>query len=212
MPALASCHGSVRYPPARNVLANSNGCMDCLNAGGISEVFDYNIHRKQTAKYGVCGDPFNGPRDHEAGGKFAKRKIAGKFSAGQTVPITFEFSANHGGRMSVSLCVLPNGPMDSKRERSLTTQKCFDAHRLVRTDGSPYTYLLGTEKTVNAHYKLPKGVTCEHCVLQWFWITGNSCCPPNTPAKFCEHGVDTCFRNWWNLPEEWWNCSDIQIA
>merc|ERR1712194_212900 len=24
-------------------------------------------------------------------------------------------------------------------------------------------------------YKLPTGLTCKECTLQWFWLTGNNC-------------------------------------
>jgi hypothetical protein len=27
-------------------------------------------------------------------------------------------------------------------------------------------------------YKLPPGLTCQACVLSWYWLTGNSCNPP----------------------------------
>jgi len=39
-------------------------------------------------------------------------------------------------------------------------------------------------------YILPAGVTCERCVLQWHWQTGNS------P---------------WSFPEGFWGCADIRI-
>jgi hypothetical protein len=31
-------------------------------------------------------------------------------------------------------------------------------------------------------YKLPEGVTCEGCILHWYWLTGNSCNPPCEPS------------------------------
>lgn len=32
-----------------------------------------------------------------------------------------------------------------------------------------------TAKDVFATFILPKGVTCARCVMQWRWVTGNSC-------------------------------------
>jgi len=52
---------------ARNVLANSDYCKQCLSAGGPStgQVWP-------AGKHGLCGDPFSSPtpRKHEAGGKY----------------------------------------------------------------------------------------------------------------------------------------------
>ena len=72
-------HGSVTIPSARNVLSNSNDCPDCLNAGGVSVMYN-GVHSK--AKYGVCGDPWNAKKDHEAGGKFARGKITKTYNSG----------------------------------------------------------------------------------------------------------------------------------
>lgn len=206
--AIVHGHGSVRDPPARNVLANSNYCPDCLNAGGVSVM--YNGLRSK-ARYGVCGDPWNAKKDHEAGGKFAKGKIARTYKSGSTIGIKLSFSANHMGRMSFSICDLPDQQMSKSRERSLTTQRCFDKNVLRRADGKGvYSFLIGNEEKLTVKYKLPRGLKCKHCVLQWHWETGNSCCPANTSYKYCEFGVSKCFR--YTVPEEWYNCADIRIV
>uniref|UniRef100_A0A7S4WBP4 Chitin-binding type-4 domain-containing protein n=2 Tax=Sar TaxID=2698737 RepID=A0A7S4WBP4_9STRA len=44
--------------------------------------------------------------------------------------------------------------------------------------------------TYTMRYVLPKGVTCDRCVLQWYYQTGNS--------------IDA-------YPEGFWNCADIKI-
>ena len=201
-------HGSVRDPPARNVLANSDGCPDCLNAGGTSVMYS-NAHSK--ARYGVCGDPWNSKKNHEAGGKFARGKITRTYKSGSTIDIKLSFSANHQGRMSFSICDLPDKHLSPSAERSLTTQRCFNKNILRREDKSGvYSFLKGNEKKITVKYQLPKGLKCKHCVLQWHWETGNSCCPGNTQKKYCEQGVSKCFQ--YTVPEEWYNCSDIRIV
>eukprot|EP00951_Prasinocladus_malaysianus_P049418 scaffold669665_cov46-Prasinocladus_malaysianus.AAC.1 len=75
---------------------------------------------------------------------------------------------------------------------------------------------------MTGHFKLPDGVTCEQCVLQWWWITGNSCVPPgyrhfDFPSKWDACGDD----GWYNANqddcegstrgEEYWNCADVSI-
>ena len=204
---IVSGHGSVRDPPARNVLANSDDCPDCLNAGGVSVM--YNGVRSK-ARYGVCGDPWNAKKDHEAGGKFARGKITRTYKSGSTITLKLSFSANHKGRMSFSICDLPDKRMSSSEERSLTTQRCFNKNVLRRADNQGvYSFLKGNEDKLVVKYKLPRGLKCKHCVLQWEWLTGNSCCPSNTPTKYCEHGVSKCFR--YTVPETWYNCADIKI-
>jgi hypothetical protein len=206
-PMLVSCHGSLREPPARNVLADSNFCPDCLNAGGVSVV--YGRGHAHPGRYGVCGDPWNAPRDHEAGGRFARGRIARTYTSGQTITLQLGFSANHMGRMMFKLCVLPDG-ISVSRERALTTQSCFDKHVLVRQDHRAYSFLKKNVDTMLVEYRLPKNVTCRHCVLQWSWDTGNSCCPAHTPRRYCAPGVETCFKD--TVPEQWWNCADIRIV
>lgn len=205
---ITNAHGSVRDPPARNVLANSDDCPDCLNAGGVSVM--YNGVRSK-ARYGVCGDPWNAKKDHEAGGRSAKGKITRTYKSGSTITLELSFSANHQGMMSFSICDLPDKRLSPSEERSLTTQRCFNKNVLRRADNKGvYSFLKGNEDKLTVKYKLPKGLKCKHCVLQWHWVTGNSCCPGNTQKKYCGPGVSKCFQ--YAVPEEWYNCADIRIV
>lgn len=52
----------------------------------------------------------------------------------------------------------------------------------------------GLEGTIQ--YLLPKDLYCEHCVLQWYWTTANTCNPP---------GVEEYFTDNFTKPE-WGNC------
>lgn len=81
-------------------------------------------------------------------------------------------------------------------------------------------------------YKLPKKVTCKHCVIQWYWVTANSCNPPGMKGYFTAEGREdpfgtTCSGDGGSLggvskgisdcggnkvPEEFWSCADIQIS
>lgn len=79
-------------------------------------------------------------------------------------------------------------------------------------------------------YRLPKGVKCKHCVIQWYWATANSCAPRglleymarlgNPFGTTCEsdgggrgtfrHGMTQCGGE--AVPEEFWSCADVQIS
>jgi hypothetical protein len=165
---------------------------------------------RSKARYGVCGDPWNAKKNHEAGGRFARGKIARTYKSGSTIALKISFSANHQGRMQFSICDLPDKRMSPSQEKLFTTQRCFDRNVLRRADNDGvYSFLKGNEEKLTVKYKLPKGVKCKHCILQWHWTTGNSCCPGNTPRKYCGPGVSKCFQ--YSVPEEWLNCSDISI-
>lgn len=79
-------------------------------------------------------------------------------------------------------------------------------------------------------YKLPDGVECNHCVVQWYWGTANSCVPrgfldfflnyKNPFGTTCDSdggglgahrpGMTECSGS--IVPEEFWSCSDVQIS
>ena len=48
-------------------------------------------------------------------------------------------------------------------------------------------------------YTVPDGLDCDgikaRCVLQWHWVTGNSCTPPGTPPEFAEKSINECGGN-----------------
>lgn len=73
--------------------------------------------------------------------------------------------------------------------------------------GSP-TYVL--------RYKLPTGLSCERCVLQWWYLTANSCTPPcdpadpnydpANPARGCDKALMGICGESNNYPEVRWAC------
>jgi hypothetical protein len=202
-PAPAAGHGYLAQPPARNVIYNSNYCPQCLNAGGPWKVFG----DQPVARYGVCGDAIDEPKDHESGGKYGSTNHA-VFKRFDAFVAKVTLTANHLGRWSLRLC--RRRPDDSSTPE---TQRCFDAHVLRRVDGSgPFTYVLPGVDTYEVWYRLPRRVVCEHCVLQWFYETGNSCTPPGTPPGFANSQLGVCFApGTWVYPEQFWNCADVRI-
>ena len=206
----AAAHGMLSEPRARNVVHNSNYCPHCLAAGGPGvtyaggRVWPRSVH-------GVCGDPPKGPLDHEAGGKFATKIITGRYVRGQTLTLRVTITAPHGGRFSFGVCPVPDGASDAE-ERRVVTQKCFDANRLTNTqDGTPHWWF-GKKPTgeYTMDFKLPTGVTCKRCVLQWHYETGNSCTIPGTPLQHVmSDNMVPCDKT--GVMEEFWNCADVAI-
>lgn len=199
----AESHGFMELPAARNVQHNSDYCPQCLNAGGPSTVWKVG----DRARYGVCGDPWNGPKHHEAGGKYASPpRIAGRYTQGKTITVRVTLTANHLGRWSVRLCPLAStSPSAEKRQLASGCLK-----HLRRADGSgPFTYVPGDESVFQVQYRLPRGVACKRCVLQWLYETGYTCRPPGTPDQYAGTNVGTCGAG--AQGEIFVNCADITI-
>lgn len=148
----------------------------------------------QPGKWGVCGDPWNGPKVHEKG----PYKIAGSYKSGGTMDARVVLTANHVGRWSLRLCTDPRD----------TSQRCFDRHVLRRADGKgPFVQVPGEAYDFKTKFVLPK-VRCSRCVLQWVYETGNSCNPRGIQHPV--RGLPDCDKS--THGERFWNCADISIS
>ncbi|KAL6077686.1 Chitin-binding type-4 domain-containing protein [Balamuthia mandrillaris] len=187
--ALALGHGYLADPPARNALGKL-GCGDVptnydlmgLAAGGPSVVSQIG--------HGLCGDRADGVQEHYKGGKYATGTIAGHYAPGSSITVTVVITAHHLGHFEFRLCDLDStDPMDD------ADQGCLDANVLVLSGTEGDTQWELPAPSANMVYEidldLPSGVTCNRCVLQWYYLTGNS------PGAY---------------PEEFWNCADISIT
>lgn len=69
-------------------------------------------------------------------------------------------------------------------------------------------------------YQLPEGVSCERCVLQWYWATANGCLPKGLKeflgklekgfSQTCPLAMSDCGPD--RIPEEYWSCADVRIS
>lgn len=82
------------------------------------------------------------------------------------IDITVNISSNHKGYFEFRLC-----PKSSAAE--LVTQDCLDRNLLKMADGTTRFYL---QSDLSIPYyprvQLPTGLTCDNCVLQWWYRTG----------------------------------------
>lgn len=129
-------------------------------------------------KCGLCGDPYDGQHHNEAGGRFATGVITRTYEQGETIQIVVNLTATHGGYFEFKLCA---------NDDVLTpiTQNCLDKHLLTRADKpgetrysdipeGEYVNGLPTSYLAQMRYKLPDDLSCQHCVLQWRYITGKT--------------------------------------
>lgn len=184
------CHGYLAVPAARNVQHNSDWCPHCLNGPR------------------VCGDA-RGQAHHEAFGKHASPpRIAETYESGGTLKARVVITANHKGRWSLRLCPL-KGQSPSSEAKTLGPG-CL--RLLRRTDGKgAHVYLPANATGSSAVFRLPPGVKCKRCVVQWRWETGNSCNPRGTPRKWRTPYLSTCGARAAPQGEVFTNCADIRI-
>ncbi|XP_062587524.1 uncharacterized protein LOC134249165 [Saccostrea cucullata] len=201
----SSQHGLLLSPPQRGSLwrygydtppnYDDNG----LFCGGIEEYI------KTGGKCGVCGDAYKGPREHEAGGKYAKGIIVEQLPAGSTeMKTTIQITSYHMGYFEFRIC--PHNDI-----RRPVSQQCLDEHLMIIKEGTPeseYTryYPDNPIETGKDKYHLtlllPRGIRCEQCVLQWTYNTGNSWGTDKNGTSCLGCGLQEVFKN----------CADISIG
>ncbi|OWF56794.1 uncharacterized protein LOC110452715 [Mizuhopecten yessoensis] len=188
-------HGRLLEPPSRASMWRLG--FDSPKNYNDNQLFCGGFYRQWSlngGKCGVCGDPWNGPREHEAGGKYATGKITRSYTEGATIDIEIQVTASHHGFFEFRLC--PNND-----PTKAVTQECLDRYLLHQQDGKTRVIEVGRAQMYRTQLVLPDGVTCSQCLLQWKWNTGNSYgCDKRRCCKGC------------GPQEQFYGCSDISIA
>merc|ERR1711962_1034537 len=110
-------HGRLRDPPSRasqwrEGFDNPPDYND--NQGYCGGANHQNVDQK--GKCGICGDPFDGPKPHEApGGQYANGNIVRTYKQGQEVKVAIGITANHLGYFTFKLC--PNNNVNKDPEQ-----------------------------------------------------------------------------------------------
>ncbi|CAG7710001.1 unnamed protein product [Allacma fusca] len=153
-------------------------------------------HGQNGGRCGECGDAYHlpRPRANEGGGNYARGIIVRNYRKGQTVDIDVDLTTSHKGYFQFRLC-------DNGRNGVPEEQSCFDRNLLQLEQGGTNFPITGPSGHYYPKVKLPQGVTCSHCVLQWHYVAGNNWgdCGNGTQAPGC--GPQETFRG----------CSDISI-
>ncbi|XP_052785654.1 uncharacterized protein LOC128221204 [Mya arenaria] len=205
-------HGMLWDPPQRSTawrrgyplpVEDRNYNDNELFCGGRTVQWEQN-----KGKCGVCGDNYaDDIKDNESiNGKYViNRSITGYYVRGQTIDVTVKLTANHKGWWEFKLCPLEN-------YNTVVTQECLDEHILTFTDvGETRLYLADNGFTESKSYKvkldLPDDVTCDNCVLQWKYYTGNS-----WGCSISPDGEKECCTGCGGGQETFQNCADIKIS
>ncbi|XP_046464103.1 uncharacterized protein LOC124209905 [Daphnia pulex] len=198
-------HGRLVEPPSRSSAWRY----------GFSTEKDYNDseaycggwnrqHQRNGGKCGVCGDAWDlpQPRAHEHGGRYGQGVVVRTYKMSADIEIGVELTANHQGYFEFRIC-------EHNLAKQPETDECFDRHLLQRVaiegaDAHSYRYFPGAGNNVvfRSTYKLPEGLTCSQCVLQWRYFAGNNWgkCPNGTEKVGC------------GPQEQFFGCADIRIT
>ena len=179
-------------------------------------------------KHGLCGDIYNQPRprNHEAGGKYWKignGESSATYNQGDVIELTTVVTAYHKGRLGFRICKILGTSIQDETEQ--LTDECFESGTLRQADvpgaqspgdlwyhlgPSPQNYSMGVPLTYTSKYQLPDDLNCDgkqsKCVLQFYYLTGNSCNPPGEPSGYLAGGnaLGTCGDVNAAQPEEFW--------
>jgi hypothetical protein len=245
-------HGYLAVPKSRNLVANGKGleyCPHCLNSGSAANVKAYDVlggvwdrnypeTEQSLVRHGLCGDN-PGETKYMLGGSIygspAGGNVQATYTSGQSIDINVIITAHHMGWWQVYLC----------DKGDALTQDCLNKRMLLRDPNDPSIspldarfpgryYMVPTcygaaAMNQTARYKLPAGLTCTNCVLQWYWVTANTChgggyTGVTFPAAGGSCGGDggasgwlpransACVDNPSLYPEEFWNCADVRIV
>lgn len=136
------------------------------------------------------------------------------YTEGQEIEVVIPIQSQHGGEYEFRLCskkwddlgsdldhlkcldenllyrqCVTGDGCDCKSDKCRSNPEHTDPEDPIYTKHKNSVPLVGSA-TMHGGYllkmKLPEGVSCEHCTLQWYWFTA------------------------WS--EEWWGCSDISVA
>ncbi|KAK3592827.1 hypothetical protein CHS0354_019055 [Potamilus streckersoni] len=197
---LSSGHGRLLDPPSRSSMWRygfpnpPNYDDNQVYCGGVQVQWEQN-----GGKCGVCGDPWQGPRDNEPGGKFANGIIVRKYTPGEVITVVVELTANHKGYMEFRLC-----PNDDPRK--VIQQDCLDRYPLRLTENGKTRFMVPPDvgyQKFNINLALPANVVCRACVFQWKYNAGNSW---GTDPKTGQSCVG-CGRQ-----EQFYGCADVAIG
>ncbi|CAH1788820.1 unnamed protein product [Owenia fusiformis] len=196
-------HGRLIEPPSRSSMWKygfpnpENYDDNALYCGGKAHQWDV-----LGGLCGLCGDAFEGPRENEAGGKYANGIITRTYQPGARINVTIDMSANHKGWMEFKIC--PNN-----NPYKPITQKCLNAHPLNvisgpdgRTRPGHRFEIMQEWSNIQLLVQLPRNLRCSQCVLQWKYHSGNSWGQDADGTECIGCGGQ----------EEFYGCSDVAIG
>jgi hypothetical protein len=209
IPPAVFSHGYLKSPRSRNYAAYQDG---------KGEYEPQSANKKAVTD--TCGTIGTRNYDLEFTG------FQATYSSGQTVDFDIELTAHHWGHFVLKACPIRPG------ERA--TQACFDRYPLRFVSGEnanphpnypdraylPPPRTAGGRASYRYKFQLPQGLSGDLVLLQWHYITANSCQPLgyntyNWPAGWNPpRNLSPCGElraDGAGFPEQFWNCAEVKI-
>jgi len=230
-------HGYMSEPLSRNYYAQLFGldwgntpevpvreyCPHCLNTKGPGSVCGTS---EGGINYDVWLDSFGQPMSWNSNGNI--------YGEGDIITISSFLTAHHTGHMEARVCSMGRA----------STQECFDANPLEFVEDLAYSmpkdenhpergYYYGSPEFNNEgfimQFKLPEGLVGDEVLLQWWYVTANSCYPPGydeyynansyLPKDFYNSVTAECTPDQYTeefysgeWPERFVNCAEITVV
>ena len=174
----AHAHGFLKTPRSRNYVA-------WQNSGLTQEYNPASLNRK--ASHETCGRSPSGQNGINY--NTLSNGIVATYNSGQQIDVEVEIRAHHNGHFELKACPISPG--------GVASQACFDSNRLRFVSGPrsgdtnyPFRAYLprfwgripedypGPPLTYWYKFQLPSGLSGDRVLLQWHYVTSNSCFPP----------------------------------
>lgn len=230
-------HGYMCSPRSRNCVAFEDGkwsgqtendpekeeCPHCLNLGGTAA---------------RCGKTARRNYDYPKNGlgRLMRPNTQAEYREGQEIIIDVVLTAHHKGHFTYKVCPVQPG--------EVPTQACFDKNPLIfkkdmlyggrRDKRYPERAYIAPKTVPNAvvdtsgirgmkfshKFKLPDGVHGSLVLIQWHYMTANSCVHEGYdsykwPKGWNDHGNLGVCKNipedGNGVPEQFWNCAEVRI-
>ncbi|KAL7466210.1 hypothetical protein ACHAXS_006500 [Conticribra weissflogii] len=240
-PLAVEGHGYLKTPRSRNYHASINpkwwggtetdpapeNCPHCLNIGGTE------------ARCGLVGD-HNYDYPPNAIGGVLDPVIQGCYEPGSIIELETILTAHHKGHFVYKACAISPG--------EVPTQECFDSNPLtfvaddlyganpdpnyperayIPNKEFPVQFESGGNALFRHKYQLPLGLSGDLVLIQWHYITGNSCVDVgydkyNWPEEGFQFqpgvtagSISQCAvipPDGRGVPEQFWNCAEVKIS
>lgn len=231
IPTIVNGHGYMESPRSRNWRASvEEDGSNMVGLAGIPKA-EYCYHCLNTkAADDVCGVGQTGKYDDwvDTNGNPMPWKSEGVFQEGQEITVKSVLTTNHAGHMDLFLC--PDGD-DS-------TQECFEKNPATFVKDNLYGgpqdgnypsrgYFANDQYRFEFVYRLPAGVVGDKVMMQWRYVTANSCIPKGyldpslgladlgwlrSPGMVeCADPLDPTGARNTGDPEQFWNCAELTI-
>jgi len=223
-------HGYLQTPRSRNYVASPEAeGKGTWNGGPTDPLVEYdapglNVVGPQCGQHGNRNYDF----PNSTTGALLAPRIQANYTRGQTITVEVKVFAHHGGHFEFYACAITAGQSPSKA--------CFQANPLEFVEDLLY----GSPKDINYPYraymapsaisspkdnlfsyrmKLPGNVVGNLVLIQWWWLSGNSCDYAGYeqytwPASWgnMDPNLSKCIAPAYSGAEQFWNCAEVKIA